>query len=295
MRPALLSLLFLLGIAATVRADDAAPTTEPTAIPYKLTLTNHIMVRLKLNGKGPYNFILDTGAPTLIVNKDVAAEAGIAEPAKPGWSTLDSLDIEGGINLKKVKCIVETPYQMEGMNALGVAGVKLDGLMGYTVVSRFKMDIDLTKDKMMWTPLGTQPIELQRHRGKNAAGQTAKPGSEKEEDDERTLEATGTLIKAIGPLFKIKEVKFEPQGFVGIGLAEADGGVTIPAVLGNGPADRAGIAPGDKLLTIDAEPVASIDDVRRLTEKVHVGQVVTFNVERDHKPVVISVTAEAGM
>jgi hypothetical protein len=282
----------LLGIASMARADDA----KSTAIPYKLTMTNHIMVRLKLNGKGPYNFILDTGAPTLIVNKDVAAEAGIKEPSKPGWSTCDTLDIEGGIKLTKVKCIVETPYQMEGMNALGVAGVKLDGLMGYTVVSRFKMDIDLTKDKMNWTPLGTQPMELQRHRGvKTEAAQTAKPGSEKEEDDERALEATGTLMKVVGPLFKIKEVPFEPQGFVGIGLAETDGAVTIPAVLGNGPADRAGIAPGDKLLTIDAEPVASIDDVRRLTAKVRVGQVVTFSVERDHKPVVVNVTAEPGM
>ena len=45
-------------------------------IPYKLTATNHIMVRLKLNGKGPFNFIVDTGAPALFVATKVAKKAG---------------------------------------------------------------------------------------------------------------------------------------------------------------------------------------------------------------------------
>ena len=48
---------------AAVRADDTKPADQPTkfAIPYKLTDTKHVLVRAKINGKGPFNMILDTG------------------------------------------------------------------------------------------------------------------------------------------------------------------------------------------------------------------------------------------
>jgi serine protease Do len=36
-------------------------------VPFRLTPTKHILVRAKINGKGPYNFVLDTGAPDLFV------------------------------------------------------------------------------------------------------------------------------------------------------------------------------------------------------------------------------------
>ncbi len=30
-------------------------------VPYRLTLTNHYLVRVRINGKGPFNFLVDTG------------------------------------------------------------------------------------------------------------------------------------------------------------------------------------------------------------------------------------------
>ena len=47
-------------------ADDQKPTPKKTAVtyevPYRLAKTKHVMVRVKLNGKGPFNFLIDTGA-----------------------------------------------------------------------------------------------------------------------------------------------------------------------------------------------------------------------------------------
>jgi hypothetical protein len=37
-------------------------------VPYRLTVPKHILVRAKINGKGPFNFLLDTGAPALFVS-----------------------------------------------------------------------------------------------------------------------------------------------------------------------------------------------------------------------------------
>ena len=45
-------------------------------IPYRLDETQHLAVRAKLNGRGPYNFIVDTGAPAVFIAKDVAARCG---------------------------------------------------------------------------------------------------------------------------------------------------------------------------------------------------------------------------
>jgi len=41
-------------------------------VPYRLTLTNHYLVRVKVNGKGPFNFLVDTGAPYLFVSTEAA-------------------------------------------------------------------------------------------------------------------------------------------------------------------------------------------------------------------------------
>ena len=31
-------------------------------VPYRLTDTNHFLVRVRINGKGPFNFLVDSGA-----------------------------------------------------------------------------------------------------------------------------------------------------------------------------------------------------------------------------------------
>jgi hypothetical protein len=42
-------------------ADDGKPAKprETIHVPYRLTATQHVLVRAKINGKGPFNFILD--------------------------------------------------------------------------------------------------------------------------------------------------------------------------------------------------------------------------------------------
>src|SRR5438876_3306461 len=80
-------------------ADDK-PKDKPKSfeVPYKLTFTNHVMVRLKLNGKGPFNFIIDTGAPALFVATKVAKKAGV-EAGKDDWGTFETFELEGGLKL----------------------------------------------------------------------------------------------------------------------------------------------------------------------------------------------------
>ena len=71
-------------------APAALPDTtnvKPIHVPYRLTKTQHILVRAKINGKGSYNFIVDTGAPALFVSKKTADAAGV-NPDKPAGPPL---------------------------------------------------------------------------------------------------------------------------------------------------------------------------------------------------------------
>src|SRR4051794_2715476 len=90
--------ILLLPMLAILPARDASgdvPAAPPPAkqgksyeIPFKTTIPKHIVVRAKINGKGPYNFILDTGAPALYIHTKIAEKAGLKGNAKK-WATID--------------------------------------------------------------------------------------------------------------------------------------------------------------------------------------------------------------
>src|SRR5438552_8555966 len=99
------------------------PPAKVIQVPYRLTDTKHVLVRAKINGKGPYNFIIDTGAPTLFVSTAVARKVGIRADQN-SWGTMDRFEIEGGVIFKKCRGRIEDPFQLEGMNGLGLAGAE---------------------------------------------------------------------------------------------------------------------------------------------------------------------------
>src|SRR5262249_6860365 len=109
------AILAILAIGLPATLPDGAAPAKVFQVPYRLTNTNHVLVRAKINGKGPYNFILDTGAPALFVSPAISEKLGI-EPNKQGWGVLPSFEIEGRVPLKNARARLETPFQLEGMN-----------------------------------------------------------------------------------------------------------------------------------------------------------------------------------
>ena len=149
-----------------VKKPEAKISAKPGRVPYRLTDTNHTLVRVKINGKGPFNFIVDTGCPVLLIAEDVGKKIGLEK----GFVTLDTLEMEGGLQLNGIKARVETPFQITGMNGLGLAGVELHGLMGFTVLAKYKIDYDYSKKQMAWTPLDFTPPPPQPLKGKVQTG-----------------------------------------------------------------------------------------------------------------------------
>ena len=64
-------------------------------VPYRLTETNHFLVRVRINGKGPFNFLVDSGLPALYLATETAKKVGVKPAANAFFTPIDRLDIEG--------------------------------------------------------------------------------------------------------------------------------------------------------------------------------------------------------
>jgi hypothetical protein len=263
--------------------DKAAPAKgegKAVSVPYKLTDSLHVMVRVKINGKGPLNFIVDTGAPIVFVSKEAAKKVGL-EPDKRGFAVIDRLDLEGGVVAKKTKARVETVYQLEGMNAMGLAGVELHGILGYNLLAHYKMDLDFTKGKMTWAALDFDPPPLIPISGKGPAG----------------MEALGGMLKFLSAFMgKTLPGPASPRGFLGVELEDSDGDyVLVKAVLQGGPAAKAGVKAGDHITNFQGKSVSSLTSLQRLAAKMTAAQTVRLTVERDGEKKEISFRAGGGL
>ncbi len=280
--------LVLLGAAPLVWADEPAAKkiaprkdkdARPTVVPYRLTNTHHVMVRAKINGKGPFNFIVDTGCPVLIVSAEVGKKLGLTADKK-GWTVLDRFDIEGGLAQKKIKCRVETPFQIEGMNSMGLPGVELHGLLGYTVLAKYKMEFDFKKNHLRWTPLAFQPPPPAPLGGKMPA----------------SLELMGGLMKLASAVLGLKPAPLPvPRGFFGFEVAEKDGKVLVERVLAGTPAAKAGLKAGDRIDQVADHEVKNAAELFQRAATITPGHPLTLTVTRGSDKQTLKITAGNGL
>ncbi len=284
MRRFFLAGFLLVGLTLVVSGQEAPkPKAEPIAVPYRLTVPKHIMVRAKINGKGPFNFILDTGAPALFVATKVADQLGL-KPDENGWGNFDRFEIEGGVVLENARGIIHTPFQLEGMNGMGLAGAELHGMIGYNILARYRIEIDLTSDKMLWTPSGYEPPLPKRAGGKGGSGGGG-------------LEVMGSIMKTLGGFLGRKATpEVVLRASLGLELAgEKNDVVRIQSVHKESPAARAGVKAGDRLVKVKGRTVVDVADVHRYARELSPGDKIELTVERDGQTKGITVEAGKGL
>ena len=295
----LLAILVGLAPAHAARADDA-PTPKADAVkvaekeyavPYRLTDTKHVLVRVKINGKGPFNLILDTGAPSVFITSKSAERAGV-ETDKDGWAAAESFELEGGLKVPGAKARVADLFQLQGMNGLGLAGVELHGVVGYNVLAKYRITYDFTADKLKFVALDFTPPTVKARGKDNSQG---------------SLDMLGPVMKTLAGFMGIKpNFTVEPRGFLGLELADADGKLTVRGVVKGSPADTAGLKVGDivtgasKALTGKgrAPGVNDLDDLKAFgtwVETMRPGDKVKIQVQRGDKAETITVEFGKGL
>ena len=256
-------------------------------IPYQLTQTNHSLVRVKINGKGPFNFLVDTGAPALYVSTETARKADLTPSKTSFWTIVDRLDLEGGAILTHVKARVDDPFQLTGMNALGLPGASIDGILGFTILARFRMEFDPTQDRLVWTLLDYKPPDPP----------TPRRGEEKDLPVElQMMNMLGPLAKLIAPVLgKQPAERLDPRGFFGMELADAEGRVRIDRVLADSPAAKAGVQADDLLARLVGREIKTPKEAKAAVSEVKGGDRVNLTVRRGPDVIDLTITAGEGL
>ncbi len=284
---AFLGLAAVLALALPGRADepkkpDPNKKAETYKVPYQLTDTKHILIRVKVNGKGPFNFIVDTGAPALFVGTEAAKKMGI-EPDKNGWGTFENFEIEGGIKMENVKGRIEDPFQLVGMNKMNLPGIRYDGMMGYTILAKYRITYDFTQPHLIWTKLDwdpPMPMGLAELGGKAPA----------------EFDAMGGLVKfAAALLGRRPDAELIYKGFLGLELVDGNTGVFFSKVLPNSPAAEAGLKEKDRLTKFQDKDVESVAQVQKLSTEAAAERDIRVEVERDGKKITATIKTIQGL
>jgi serine protease Do len=248
-------------------------------VPYRLTDTNHFLVRARINGKGPFNFLVDSGAPALFISTETAKKIDLKPSAAEFWTPIDRLELEGGSRLTGLKARVEDPFQLVGMNALGLPGASIDGILGFTILARFRLEIDLTKDRMTWTRLDYDPRDppVPDHKpGEKGGG--APTGVQ-------AMSILGPLAKGLAFLMgKQPEEQLRLRGCLGLEWSEqvisGRKQIFVQGVLEGLPAARGGIHPGDQIVRINGQVIEDLKVARTTLSEVHPGDPVPVMIRR---------------
>jgi predicted aspartyl protease len=256
------------------RAEDLKA--KPVTVPFELLKTQHMTIQVKVNGKGPYRLIFDTGAPVNLINNKVAKEADVfpkdfkrppfAFFGSMGQFTIQTLEI-GDLKVEKVKTMVmDHPTVTAISNALG----PIEGIVGMSFFGRYRMTLDYQARTMTFVPTDFQPQDMMEN-----------------------------LMKIVLS-GQVKERKvLAPGGLVGIKVAkekdDSEPGVVIQAVFAGSPAADAGLKVGDRLLTLNHRWTDSVADCYAAAATMTPGSAARVQLRRDGKEMELTIAARPGL
>jgi hypothetical protein len=288
MKKTILSLLAVGLSVGPAWADDMADAGEaakPQVVKFDLVTSGHFIVKAKVNGKGPYNLIFDTGAPTTLVTPKVAMEAGLTKDAKDK----PLIPLFGMMGQVKIKDFQVGEVKAEGVNAMimehpTVAAFSeafkdkygsIEGIVGFPFFARYKMTVDYKAEEMTFVPSGYKPGDVM-------------------------ADLMQTMMASMGGGGKKPEARVAaPAGLWGLELAKGktdeDAGIDVKAVHDGGPAAEAGLKAGDRVLTIDGRWTDTLADAYQAASFVKPGKKAEVVVKRDGKEVKLTVSPKTGL
>lgn len=258
-RSSFLALCFGILLSPLALAGEKA--VQPVTVPFELLPTRHMTVMIRINGKGPYRVIFDTGSPFSLLSSKVAKEAGLSAQ-NSGWmgiglfgsvTSVKAKILElGGIKAKDVPFLVMDHPTIQLMSS--VLG-PVEGIVGFPFFARYRMTLDYQKKELTFVPTSFEPVDI--------------------------LQA---LVN--GLLYQKSEPRLlSPAGLWGFSVekdaADQSAGVKVGKVLNDSPASKAGLRPGDRLLILDDRWTDSVQDCYAAAGAIAAGTEVTLKIKRD--------------
>jgi membrane-associated protease RseP (regulator of RpoE activity) len=263
--------------APAIKKDDKAADKSIT-VPFELLKTGHMTIQIKVNGKGPYTVIFDTGAPVTLINNKVAKEAGLLKDAKKpafnlfgsmGQISIKSLEV-GDLNAEDVNTIVMDHPTVEAISkALG----PIEGIVGFPFFARYKMTINYKDKELTFVPNGYDPPDVMM----------AVTASIMAMMNEKNPKAKVLAPAAQWGVVATKDEKDE------------DAGVVVKDVFADSAAAKAGLKAGDRLLTLDGRWTDSLRDLYEAAGYVKPGTPAKVTILRDGKEKELTIKPASGL
>jgi hypothetical protein len=277
-------LILLAGLVALPSLADAQPPEKkaveetPLTVPFELLPSRHMVVEVKLNGKGPYRLIFDTGAPMTLINNKIAKDSGVtgAKTKRPAFGVFGMMGPQeaktlevGTAKLDRASVIVMDHPTVQAIS--DVFG-PIDGIVGFPFFARFKMTVDYQKKELTLVPNGYKPADIME-------SLTAKLMAAQQNKDPQVV---------------------APAAVWGFTLADKEkdddeAGMTVKAVLDGSAAAAGGLKAGDRVLTIDGRWTDTLADTLVAASLVKAGREVAVVVKRGGKDVKLSVKPTKGV
>ena len=289
MKKTILSLLVVGLSVGLVQADDkpaAKDDAKPQVVKFDLVSSGHFIVKAKVNGKGPYNLIFDTGAPTTLVTPKIAKEAGLSKDAtdKPliplfgmgGQVKIKDFQV-GDVKADGVNAMIMNHPTVEAFSeAFKEKYGSIEGIVGFPFFARYKMTVDYKAEEMTFVPSGYKPGDVMADLMQTMMASLTAGGGKKPEP--RVLAPAG--------LWGLELAK---------GKSDEDAGIDVKSVLTGGPAADAGLKTGDRILTIDGRWTDTLGDAYQAASFVKPGKKAEVVVKRGGKEVKLTVSPKAGL
>lgn len=266
----------ILVLAALVVPAQAADV-KPVVVPFEMLPTGHMTVMVKINGKGPYKLIFDTGAPMVLLNNKIAKETNLLKDVKKPlislFGTMGDVKVpELQVGDQKIENTTAIVMDHPTVKAISDVFGPIDGIVGFPFFARFNMTLDYQAKTMAFVPNGFDPPDVMK------SMQAAVMSMMRGKKDPVMLSTAAQWGLAV-------EKKDSDE----------DAGVTVRKVLADSPAAKAGLKEGDRILTIDGRWTDSVADTFRAAAGIKAGKGAKVVLKRDGKEQTVQVTPAAGM
>lgn len=244
----------------------------PVTVPFEIIASKHMAVNIKVNGKGPFRVIFDTGAPITLLSSKVAQEAGIVKKkggglffGMQGFHKVSEFEL-GGVKAKDVQVIV---MDHPTVNAISEVVGPIEGIVGFPFFAKFQTAVNY-KDKTL-----------------TVAPSTYEPG-----------DVMNSLMTGMMAGSKERRVTLSPTTLWGLTVgkesSDEEDGVEVVHLFQGGVAEQAGLKVGDRILTLDHAWTDSVEDLYRAASWIKPGTNVKLKLRREGQEKMIDVTPPAG-
>lgn len=273
MKRTLMIVLILAGLPAFA---DEPKDSGPKKVKFELLKSKHIAVEVKVNGKGPYRLIFDTGAPTMLVNNKLAKETGILDKdfKRPAFALFGGV---GQFNIKEFElgALKAKDVSVMVMDHPTVAAISelfgpIDGIVGFPFFARYRMTVDYQAQEFTFVPVDYKPSNIMD----SLMATMMNPPKDR----------TKILIPSAQWGFAADK-----------GTSDSADGLDVNQVLKGSPADKAGLKVGDRLMTIDSRWTDTVADLFEAAGHVKPGTTVPIRIKRDGKQLELIITPRAGL